>query len=856
MLTLLREMSARTLIRAPLRSALVLLGIALGVAIFVASEATSASLLASFDELTKRVAGEADMMVVGDEAGIDGEWLARVAEVPGVAHAAAALEVTTLMPGDPAPLLVMGVDFLGDTHFLPFEPLEGQQDLVEDPLAFANDPTALLIPRTLARRKNLAVGDELTLVTSDGERAFSVAGVVDDRGPAASFGGQVVVMFLDAAQIAFSRGRLIDRIDVAVEQTADKHAVREAIAQRVNGVARVVDPDWRGQRLRTLTDPMRQTMRLFGYIALLVGMLLIYNAIGVSVAQRRREVGVLRALGVRRRGILLHFCLEALVVAIPGIALGLMLSQYLVTLGHGQTLEAIKQTWAAGAQAGAAVPTITPTLAAKGTVAGILMTLVAAYLPALRGARMDPVEALQSGAGAAPRVPALALFCSGVALMVLAWAMSASPIAVGTGVTTLLNMVGGAMTAPGIVLASRRALMGPVEAVFGISGRLGLDYAQRSLARSSVNVVALWLAVSMSVAVGGWLNSFETALRGWFDQITAAQLSVTAGSPVLNRRRVPLSAATLNKLEGLPGLQAMQPIRVTDQSLSSGGLSVVASDLRVYLREAQRHGVGWNIVEGPDRLSADALVESPRAVLSENAAVRLKLGVGDPLVLRTPTGTQHFEIAAVVVDYSSERGAAFIDRSHYVRLFRDEAIDAINLYLVDGADPVRVAQAARKRLGGGDSLFVIGTTELRKHFFKLLAQGFAYTRSLELIVLVIALLGVVGTLVSAVLDRMREIGMLRAIGTSRRQLTSAVVVEATFLGLCATLGGILSGAIQCQLFLATVTLQRLGWRIDFMFPWEATARMTALVLVAAAVAGLLPGHRAARLKIREAIGYE
>jgi putative ABC transport system permease protein len=214
------------------------------------------------------------------------------------------------------------------------------------------------------------------------------------------------------------------------------------------------------------------------------------------------------------------------------------------------------------------------------------------------------------------------------------------------------------------------------------------------------------------------------------------------------------------------------------------------------------------------------------------------------------------EVRAVVVDYSSELGAGFIDRGLYVANWRDEAIDVVNLYLADGADRAAVAREARRRLGGGDAIYVTETTVLREEFLGLVNQSFAYTRSLELIVLLIALMGVIGTLVAAVLDRVREIGVLRAVGALRAQVVQALVVEAAFLGFCAAAWGVLAGAAQCALFLDTLVENLSGWRLDFVFPVAGAARIGGLVILTAALAGLVPGLRAARLDVKDALAHE
>jgi putative ABC transport system permease protein len=206
-LALFREISLRHWLRSPLRSMLVVIGIALGIALYVATEAAAASMLASFGEFVARVAGRADLSVESTGLGVPGELLAAVAETEGVAHAASTLEVTAQATELNESLLVLGVDLLGDMHFLPFNVEEGDHRLIEDPLVFVNDPTALLLSKHFAQRHHLKKDDRIRLLTADGPKDFFIRGVLEDKGPAASFGGQVAVMFIDAAQVSFAMSR-------------------------------------------------------------------------------------------------------------------------------------------------------------------------------------------------------------------------------------------------------------------------------------------------------------------------------------------------------------------------------------------------------------------------------------------------------------------------------------------------------------------------------------------------------------------------------------------------------------------------------------------------------------------------
>jgi putative ABC transport system permease protein len=854
MLTLIREISLRHLVSAPLRSLLVLLGISLGVAMLVASQATTEAMLVSFEELVERVTGRADLMVLGNQSGIESSLVGEIAEIEGVEHAAAALEVTTRFVDEERPLLILGVDFLGDTHFLPFRPEKGQKNVVKDPLAFANDPSAVLITKTLAKRKKLKLDSSIQLLTAEGVKAFRVAGILEDSGPAASFGGQVAVMFLDAAQISFARGTLVDRIDIAVGDEVSIEKVMERVSRVVGDQARVERPEQMGERVRALSEPLRAGLGLSGLIALLVGMFIIYNAIGIAVTQRRKEVGLLRSLGVTRRAVVIHFCLEATLLAIPGSIVGLLLAMRLLVYTHAQTAETINRLYVATP----AVPHITGVHMVQGALAGLMISVMAAFIPARRGAAMDPVHALRPSAVLAPAssVPYRMLGVMGLLLLGFSWIPATLWPRVGGALAIVFSVCGSALIAPAVVVLLRRILVSGAEAVLGIAGRLGLDNVERNLGRSSINVLALMVAVSMSVSVSGWLASFERSLKSWFEQLTAADLTVTAGSPFVDRRHVALKPDCLARIEEVDGVDQAQPFRVIEQRVGDKIVSLIAGDTESFLRQARRKDRMWKILDGSDPIDPQELVSGPLVVLGENASRKLKLKAGDSISLPSPTGVHDFTVRAVVVDYSSEHGAVFMDRSFYLERWKDSALDAVNVYLDDGVDASLVADRVREKLGGGEALFVTRTSDLKDQLLALLEKSFSYSRSLELIVLVIALMGVIGTMVSAVLDRMREIGMIRAIGATRAQLLRSLIVEAAFLGFCAAVGGVAVGAFQTVLFLETLGVEQLGWHLDYVFPLSGALRISLLVIATSAAAGILPGLRAARMEIRDALAYE
>jgi len=838
--------------RARLRSLLIVIGIALGVGLYVATEAAIDSLYGAFDDMVERIAGRADLCIQGSGVGVPGDVVGKLADVPGVEHVAASLEVTAQAPDYGESLLILGVDLLGDLHFLPFNVQSGERTAISDPLSFVNDPQALLLSRRFAERHGLKVGSELRLLTSEGPRPFHIRGVLEDQGAAASFGGQVAVMFLDAAQVSFARGTFVDRVDIAIakDSGARLEDVRSAVTAALGGEHEVEAPEQVGTRLRSLTASLDMGLSVSGFLAVLVGAFLVYNAVAVAVAQRRREVGILRALGETRSGMIWLFMLEAAILAIPGSALGILIGRGLARISVASTLETLDTLFISTSQI---APELEPSLVWQAVVAGVLMALVAAFFPARHGTTFDPAIVLRGANSVELKRPP-------VYVMLLLAAVTASllllPILKGTALGGFFQLsvtvLAAALATPAFVVGMRALFVHVVERLLGMPGRLGLDYVERTLSRSTINVLALMVAVGMSFSVSSWLGSFEHSLSRWADQVGTADLTVTRGSPVLDRRHVALLPGAVDTVRAVQGVEDIQRYRLVNQMVGDIRLRLVATDTDVFLREAAARGKGWEIVQGAALAPGD-LQAKPSVVLSENAARLLHVSAGDELQLMTPKGGNvTLAVRAVVVDFTSESGTGFLDLRYFHEYWNDDAVDGLFIY-VDGKHAIdSVADSLRAALSAGQgdsSLFVTKTSSVQQHILEIVRKAFSYSSAVEIMTLVIGLLGVVGTMIAAVLDRQRELGMLRAVGATRGQVATSIVIEAAFLGLCAAVAGILVGVVETHVFFRTLVATETGWHLKFVFPWASALRTTGLVVVTSALAGLVPAYRALRNEV-------
>lgn len=851
---LFQWISLRRVIRQPLRALLVLFGIALGVATLIATLAVNVSIRGAFEQMAERVTGKADLVVTRGESGVPTELVELLDDAPEVAHVAAMVEAVTTEPEGSGPILVFGVDFLGDRFFLPLTARdESASALLDDPIPFLNDPDAILLSETLARRRGLTAGSTVTLLTADGPHDFRVRGTLADEGLASAFDGHVAVMYQDAAMAAFGQG--ISRIDVALTTGIDKDAAQRRLAELIGTQARIEKPGQRAQHLTSILVPIERGMYVAGALALLVGMFIIYNAVGVAVAERRREIGILRALGVTRGEIVTMFGREALFLGVLGSAIGVGLGQLLARLAVGQAAPPVSRFYA---PIRPPPPSVDPEIVVVALVIGLIATLLAAWGPARLAATIDPAESLRRQARSFGRraLPVRAMAYAGLVTLAPAYAVSvAGGLWLGF-VSMGLYVLAALLALPAGLLGLRRLTVGGVERVFGIPGRVALDNAARRLDRSALTTGALLLSVSTSVALSAWGHSLETSAFGWLKRALPADLYVTAGSPTADQHNVPFRPTVLETVAGIEGVADYYPVRLTMQDVGEQRMLLIAYATDKYFAATRQKGMAPIVLEGPEPVASQRLVDERTCMLSENAARKLGKSVGDSIVLDTPEGPVSFEVIAVIMDYASDLGSAIIDRRWYVALWKDEMVDAVDFVLADPTKLEAVRAEIRRRLGRGAMLFVVSAAELRQEISRVLEDSLAVFRSTELISLLVAVLGVLGTMLAAVLDRTREIGVLRALGATRGQVLASIVVESGFLGVAAVLGGVAVSVPMGMVLIDAIGLNGTGWHFEYAFPVIAALRVSALVIAAAAIAGVWPGRRAAGLDVPEALAYE
>jgi putative ABC transport system permease protein len=287
--------------RHALRTMLTTIGVVLGIAVFVGMHTANQHVLVAFSDTINRIAGKTDLQVTAGDAGFSEEVLERVQSAAAVQVAVPVIEavVRSRLEGQ-GDLLILAVDMTGDRSLRDYDFDGDESALLDDPLIFLAQPDSLIVSKELAERHQLGIGSKLMLETANGDRSFTIRGIMKPAGLATAFGGNLAVMDVYAAQRMFGRGRTFDRIDLAVKPGIAATEAEQELSRSLGSGFDVQAPASRGQQAQAMVAGYRTMVSLSSAFALFIGMFIIHNSFVTAVTQRRTEIGILRALGATR----------------------------------------------------------------------------------------------------------------------------------------------------------------------------------------------------------------------------------------------------------------------------------------------------------------------------------------------------------------------------------------------------------------------------------------------------------------------------------------------------------------------------------------------------------------------------
>ncbi len=838
-----------------LRTLLTVVGIALGVAVFFAVRTANVTLLNSLTTTIEKLAGKATLQIVGGETGFPESVWDVVRDTPGVKVAEPVVEVIANTDYDDAStLMVVGVDMVGDRELREYQ-FDESSTQMSDPLVALSQPDSILIARAFADKNNLKEGDKLPLYTSQGRREFIVRGIFQAKGVGEVFGGQIAVMDVFNAQFVFGRGKNFDRIDLMNEPDVTVEELRERLKQRLPSGVTIEKPSARGEQLESTISAMSIGMTITSFIALLVGIFIIFNTFSIAVNQRWKEIGVLRAVGVERFNIRRMFLGEAAVMGLLGSALGVAGGFALAIV-----VEKIMSTIADklfGLVSTEQPPVFRWDYALLAFGLGALASVIAAWLPAYAASQLNPIAALHNlEARGREDVLSNARLIFGLALIAVGMALiHFMPLKVGLffqfGYSVLL-IAGMTIILPRLSVWTARALRPLMDTVFGQEGVLAVDAMIQAPRRTSATVGALMIGLMFVFATSAYVLSYKNVVDRWMTNSINADLFVTATPDGARSKTWHFSEALSQKILAMDGVNRIENVRFLFIPYADDQCALLALELDGWFARAAD-----SLLEGADpEVARRQLVKEEGLMVSKNFAARYGLKVGDELTLPAPTAPFTRRIAALVEDYTSEKGAVFIERDVYKKYWGDAAIDIMDINLKPGYDRNEFKGRLQKALKGEQRAFIYTRQEWRDFIMKLLDVFFAMTNMQILISVFTATIGIINTLIISTSERQRELGMLRAIGAERGQIRKMILLEAVAIALIGLFTGVIAGAFNTYFLVRVASVMMGGFTVPFAMPWQWIAWALPCSIVIAIGAAWWPARKAYHLKVVEAIGYE
>ncbi|MDA8241641.1 MAG: FtsX-like permease family protein [Nitrospiraceae bacterium] len=828
----------RNLLAERFLTVLSIVGVALGIGLFTGVKVASDRAVASFESDIRGTIPFANYEIV-DTAGVDfpEEIYSKVRTIDE--NSFPVLTVNGYLPSLHETVKINGTDIVKTARFLDVGPSGGRG--YGDYFTVIN---GVIITKRFAASHSIGKGEILKALMYDREYRLKVVDVIDIPAlPSNTF-----IMDLGNFQEFFGKEGYLSGIDL---QTGEKTAAEiEKIlppSLSIAGKARLIEDR------KSLVKSFRYNLQFVSLIAILVGIFLLYNTIFISVVKRRTEIGVLRALGMRRRSVVLLFTAQGLILGLIGSALGIIFGQIAAYFSVAAVRKTITTMYGAISISDYLVST-GDVLLALGL--GAVISFLASAVPAYEASRVRPTESAKEGTFESKYQGRRGTLATAGGVLVLSGCLVSYvdyrtmpfdfPFLAYAGI--LLIILGFTFLSPSYLALLLRLLRRPIEKVFRATGGLTVADMQGSVYRFSVALMSVAISSALIFALLILIFSFRNSLKAWTSRNIAADVYVKPASCRSNFCYFPLSSELVKTIEGLPEVAGIDRFRTLQIDFRGGKIVAGFGNRNIRERLGRTNSRGESPVY---TYSGDRVVG-----ISKYLSVKYGLKTGGRITLDTPKGKKEFTIIDVFSSYSTTSGFMYLDRKWLKEDWGLDDTTQLGIYLRKGTDTGRFIGRLKAMLLPRYALEITNTAELRESVLSIFDRTFAITYAIELISIVVSLIGVINTLLALVLERKREISIFRYLGGSWAQIRDMLVLAAGIVGITGILMGGVMGPVMSVIFIEVINKISFGWDISFHLPVLYLAVVTTVLFLTTLSAGLIPLNVARRIDPKRFISFE
>ncbi|MFZ5828861.1 MAG: ABC transporter permease [Planctomycetota bacterium] len=835
----LGKFSLRHAVSRPGRTLLTLLSVVIGVAAVVSITIATATTRRAYTEMFAAVTGKASLEVTAEGGGAFEEaLLATVADTPGVAAATPLLQrFQILYAGDRrVKITALGVDPEIDKAVRDYTLAEGR--------IFERNQAAVLLESTFARSLGVKVGDTIKMLTNRSMQPVAVVGLLKPQGAAALRFSGMVFLPLSTAQYFFTASKQLDSIQVVLDENADIDAVQQAIAANLPTGISVRRPVARSQVMEETLLSSEEALRLTTAFSLLLAAFIILNTFLMSIGERRRQLAIMRAIGATRSQIRRMVFGESVILGLLGTALGVV-----VGIGGAYVLSRALTDLMQVHQPPMRITALPIGLA---LAFGLLISVLGAFMPARRAARLSPMEGLSHVApedmeGTSYRFTLLgSILClvSGMALVAAIFGLLPVEASVTSAVFLMLGIV---LLVPVVLESISQVAVLALRPLLGVESQLAHRQVLRHRARSTLTVGVLFVASSTGLGMANALLDSVADVRVWQERALVGDFFVRAMMPSMSSGlSADLPEALGEELRQVRGIETLDSASFAAANAEGQSVVVIARDFK------PGHETYLDLRSGDPALVRQRLHEG-QVVIGTVLAQRAGLGVGDKLKIETRLGPKEIPIAGLANEYMVGGLAVFMQRDVARRLMN---IDGVDAYVIKAAPGARAeVESQLKKITDKHGVLLNSFADITAMIQGMVAGIDASLWGILVLGFVVAAIGVVNTLTMNVLEQTRELGMLRIIAMTRRQVQRTILSQAAILGGIGLLPGVLAG-VGVSYLLNLAMRPVIGRPVEFGFRPLLPVLCFLVGLVIVLMAAWLPARRAAKIDIAQALQCE